>query len=137
MRKRALFFYPISKDRTLNKKRVPSFKGTLSWGTWIRTKIPSSRGTCTAVVRFPKTAVILPLFSFFVGNFTPAFTAMNLRDLFTCSAAGVIFDVHENQQDLPNRLQTDEIPQAGQCGLKDPEDLLREVGKTGQDDESA
>ena len=53
MRKRALFFYPISKDRTLNKKRVPSFKGTLSWGTWIRTKIPSSRGTCTAVVRFP------------------------------------------------------------------------------------
>lgn len=55
-------------------KQKPAISSGPSWGTWIRTKILSSRETCTAIVRFPNTAGILPSFPFFVVEFTMAFT---------------------------------------------------------------
>ena len=62
----------------LNLNEQPAISSGFSWGAWIRTKILSSRGICPAVGRLPKTANILPLFSFFVGNSMTAVYSIKL-----------------------------------------------------------
>ena len=49
--------------------------------------------------------------------------------LFTRSASGIVLNIHKNQEDFPNRLNTNEIPQARQGRLQKPQDLLGNIGE--------